>query len=106
MAKWFVTIEETFTYNLEIEADTKQQAEDLAFNNAKFTMDEWDDNDAHITQIDRAWEAIGEPSERNHYMETDGDTVDVFEQDGDGKRVANFASVEDAVAYIKYKEGR
>lgn len=49
--KYIVTITETLTYAVEVEANSLSEAEDLAFESDKFTQNLCDDNDAEVTNI-------------------------------------------------------
>lgn len=100
MAKWYVTIEEKLTYDIVVEADTDIAAEEAAYNSDKFINSDWDDNDSEVTQVGRAWEAVGEEKYRIERVGNDS----MVERVSDGLTVALFPIYDDAVAYKKAKE--
>lgn len=51
MPKYEVEITETLTYKIEVEADSREEAKDAAFDSYKFADSDFDDNDAEVTVV-------------------------------------------------------
>lgn len=51
MTNYRVKLEETLIYYLEIEADSPEQAEELAFASQEFAQNNFNDNDSKVTSI-------------------------------------------------------
>ena len=51
MTKYEVKIEEVRTYFLEVEADTPEEAEELAMNHPDFLNDLIDETDAYVAEV-------------------------------------------------------
>lgn len=49
--KYRVTIREVLTYNIEVEAESANKAEELAFASEDFSQNNFQDNDADTTSI-------------------------------------------------------
>lgn len=60
MKKYQVTIEETLTYVVEVEAANESQAEEAAFNSEEFTSNLFKDNDARVKNVEILAEAVEE----------------------------------------------
>jgi|GraSoiStandDraft_45_1057281.scaffolds.fasta_scaffold57652_3 hypothetical protein len=52
MKKYVVGITEEFRYYVEVEADSKGLAEELAFDSPKFINDMFDENDSRVDYIE------------------------------------------------------
>lgn len=51
MAKFEVVIEEIHTYNITVDAETEQEAEELAFQSEKYLQSDIDDTDSKVVEV-------------------------------------------------------
>lgn len=51
MSKYIVEITETLVYKIEVEADSEQEAEDMAYASQEFSENSFQDNDSKVTNV-------------------------------------------------------